>query len=110
MAAGFSRRTLLTAVPATLLAARRALGFGELSHFIPAVAQYSGKWDARLSGLRRLSAELQRRTSAEGVADTRPFPLSSPKLFEYPFLYFGGNRRFLPRCPRRTSRRTYGDT
>jgi hypothetical protein len=76
--------------------ARRALGFGDSARFIPAVAQHGGRWDGRLSGLRRLAWELQRRTSVEVVPDARPFPLSSPKLFEYPFLYFGGDGPFPP--------------
>jgi hypothetical protein len=32
----------------------------------------------------------------EVVPDARPFPLSSPRLFEYPFLYFGGEGPFGP--------------
>src|SRR5690606_13397108 len=55
-----------------------------------------GAWDGRLSGLRRLAWELQRRTSVEVIPDARPFPLSSPKLFQYPFLYFGGEGAFPP--------------
>jgi hypothetical protein len=50
----------------------------------------------RLSGLRRLTWELQRRTSVEVVPDARPFLLSSVKLFEYPFLYWGGEGEFPP--------------
>jgi hypothetical protein len=85
-----SRRALIAGAVAVPLAPRRAFAFGDSSRFIPAVAQHGGKWDARLSGLRRLAWELQRRTSVETVADARPFPLASPKLFEYPFLYLGG--------------------
>jgi hypothetical protein len=43
--------------------------------------------------------ELQRRTSVEVVLDARPFPLSSPKLFEYPFLYLGGDGPIPPFKP-----------
>ncbi len=84
------RRRVLGAIAALPLFGRRALAFGDSARFIPAVAQYSGRWDTRLSGLRRLAWELQRRTSVEVVPDARPFPLSSPKLFDYPFLYLGG--------------------
>jgi hypothetical protein len=84
------RRTVLGAIAALPLFGRRALAFGDSARFIPAVAQHSGRWDARLTGLRRLVWELQRRTSVEVVPDARPFPLSSSKLFEYPFLYLGG--------------------
>ena len=87
-----TRRGLLTAGAALLpLWARRAHAFGDSSRFIPAVAQHGGKWDARVTGLRRLAWELQRRTSVEVLPDARPLALSSPKLFEYPFLYLGGD-------------------
>jgi hypothetical protein len=91
----FSRRHLLlgSAALASLLG-RRAEAFGEKSRFIPAVARHGGRWDTRLSGLRRITWELQRRTSVEVVPDARPFALSSPDLFEYPFLYFGGEGSF----------------
>ena len=90
-----TRRNLLlgTAALAPLLS-RRADAFGEKSRFIPAVARHGGRWDARLSGLRRIAWELQRRTSVEVVPDARGFPLSSPDLFEYPFLYMGGEGAF----------------
>src|SRR6516162_6038561 len=89
MAFPFTRRTLLRSLPLLALG-RRALAFGEGARFVPGVAQHGGRWDGRLSGLRRLAWELQRRTSVEVVPDARAFPLSSPKLFEYPFLYLGG--------------------
>jgi hypothetical protein len=74
--------------------ARRALAFGEDARLIPAVAQHPGKWDGRMSGLRRLMAEMERRTSVEAVPDARGVALTSEKLFEYPFLYFGGDASF----------------
>jgi len=87
-----NRRSFLKAAAALpLLAATRARAFGDTSRFIPAVGQHGGRWDVRMSGLRRLVWELQRRTSVEVLLDARPFPLSSPKLFEYPFLYIGGD-------------------
>ena len=89
----FLQGALATSVAAPLVA-DRAWAFGDSSRFIPAVAQHGGHWDARLSGLRRIAWELQRRTSVEVVPDARPFPLSSPKLFEYPFLYLGGDGAF----------------
>lgn len=96
----FTRRSTLQSLAGTSLALltgalwpKRALAFGEASHFVPAVAQHGGAWDARLSGLRRLTWELQRRTSVEVITDTRALPLSSPRLFEYPFLYLGGDGR-----------------
>ncbi|WP_164009710.1 DUF4159 domain-containing protein [Pyxidicoccus trucidator] len=90
-----TRRNLLlgTAALAPLLS-RRADAFGEKSRFIPAVVRHGGRWDARVSGLRRIAWELQRRTSVEVVPDARPFLLSSPELFEYPFLYMGSDGSF----------------
>jgi hypothetical protein len=87
-----SRRFLLQAVPA--LAATKAYAFGDASLFVPAVVQHGGRWDARLNALRRLSWELQRRTSIEVSLEVRPLQLSSPKLFDNPFLYFGGDGEF----------------
>ena len=92
-----TRRTLLKgALAAPLVTSMASWAFGDSSRFIPAVAQHGGKWDARLSGLRRIAWELQRRTAVEVVPDARPFPLSSPKLFEYPFLYLGGEGELPP--------------
>lgn len=91
----FSRRSLLASIPA-LAVARRAHAFGDGSRFIPVMAQHAGKWDRRASGLRRLAAELQRRTSVEGTPDARPMPLTSNRLFDFPFLYFGGEGSFAP--------------
>lgn len=96
--AALSRRTFLASLALAPLA-RRAFAFGDSARFIPAVVQHGGKWDARVSGLRRLAWELQRRTSVEVVPDARPLSLASPKLFEYPFLYFGGDGEFPPLKP-----------
>ena len=89
----FSRRMLLAGLT---LPAARAFGFGDSSRFIPAVAQHAGKWDVRGSGLRRLAWELQRRTSIEVVLEARALPLSSPRLFEHPFLYIGADGELPP--------------
>jgi uncharacterized protein DUF4159 len=92
-----SRRTLLLGSAALVpLLSGRASAFGEKSRFIPAVARHGGRWDTRLSGLRRIAWELQRRTSVEVLPDARPFALSSPDLFDYPFLYLGGDGAFPP--------------
>ncbi len=64
-----------------------ARAFGDNARFIPAVVKHAGKWDTRVSGLRRLAWELQRRTSIEVLLEVRPLLLDSPALFEHPFLY-----------------------
>lgn len=95
MSSRLTRRNLLLGTAALVpLLSRRADAFGEKSRFIPAVARHGGRWDTRLSGLRRIAWELQRRTSVEVVPDARSFALSSPELFEYPFLYMGGEGSF----------------
>jgi hypothetical protein len=92
-----TRRNLLLGTSALLpLLSQRAWAFGEKSRFIPAVARHGGRWDTRLGGLRRISWELQRRTSVEVLPDARPVVLSSPEIFEYPFLYFGGEGEVPP--------------
>ena len=62
----FSRRTLLRSLPFLTLGAR-ALGFGDGARFVPAVAQHGGRWDGRMSGMRRLAWEIQRRSTPLGV-------------------------------------------
>ena len=91
------RRALLAALPGLFLA-RRAQAFGDGSRFVPAVAQHAGRWNVRLSGLRRIAWELQRRTSVEVVAEARPLALNA-RLFDYPFIYFGGEGDFPPLAP-----------
>ncbi|HEY1333116.1 MAG TPA: hypothetical protein VGF31_02595, partial [Myxococcaceae bacterium] len=66
MAFPFSRRALLKSLPFLGLGGQ-ALAFGEGARFVPGVVQHGGRWDGRLSGLRRLAWELQRRTSVEVV-------------------------------------------
>ena len=90
-----SRRAFVSAAAAFPWAGR-ALAFGDSSRFVPAMAQHEGKWDVRVSGVRRLAWELQRRTSVEVIPEARPLSLSGPKVFEYPFLYFGGEGEFPP--------------
>ncbi len=89
------RRTLLAALGAALIS-RHALAFGDSGKFVPAVLQHKGSWDARLSGLRRLAWEMQRRTSVEVVPDARPISPSSPRLFTQPFVYLGGDGELPP--------------
>ncbi len=89
----FSRRVFLTSAAAVSL---KAHAFGDSSRFIPAVVKHSGRWDARLSGLRRLAWELQRRTSVDVQLEARPMTLDSPQLFEHPFLYLSADGDFPP--------------
>jgi hypothetical protein len=92
-----TRRNLLLGTAALVpFLSQRASAFGEKSRFIPAVARHGGSWDLRLSGLRRIAWEMQRRTSVEVLPDARPCLLHSAEIFEYPFLYFGGEGAFPP--------------
>jgi len=93
-----TRRALLL----SSLAPAIARAFGDASRFIPAVAQHSGTWDVRASGLRRLAWELQRRTSVESILEARATPLHSPRLFELPFLYLSSDRELPAFTPAQT--------
>ena len=95
MSRGLKRRTVLGGL-AGLSFGSRAFAFGDDARFIPAVVQHGGHWDARLSGLRRLAWELQRRTSVEVLPEARPLSLQSARIFEYPFLYLGADGEFPP--------------
>ncbi|MBL9039249.1 MAG: DUF4159 domain-containing protein [Archangium sp.] len=88
-----TRRHLLAAALGTPLSAR---AFGNDSRFVAAVVKHAGRWDSRVSGLRRLAWELQRRTSTEVVLDARPLELDSPALFEHPFLYLSSEGPLAP--------------
>lgn len=79
---------MLTALVGAPLAAR---AFGDASRFVPAIARHGGRWDARVSGLRRMAWELEKRTSVETLLEVRALPLDSPKLFEHPFLYLSSD-------------------
>ena len=92
-----SRRQVLAA--AAGLAARPALALSDASRFVPAIAQHGGKWDGRLSSLRRLAWEVQRRTSVEVSLEARPLPLASPRLFDHPFLALTGEGELPPLQP-----------
>src|SRR5260370_12155868 len=94
-----SRRSLVASLALLPLFRRSAYALGDSARFIPAVAQHGPRWNVRLSGLRRLTWQLQRRASVEVVPDARAFALSSPRLFEYPFLYWGGEGDFPPLDP-----------
>jgi hypothetical protein len=92
-----TRRNLLLGTAALVpLLSQRASAFGEKSRFIPAIVKHGGSWDVRINGLRRIVWELQRRTSVEVLPEARPCLLSSAEIFEYPFLYFGGEGGFPP--------------
>lgn len=94
-----SRRSLLKALLTAPLWPLTARAFGEGARFLPAVAQLGPHCNDRVNGLRRLTWELQRRTSVEVVPDTRPLALSSEQLFLFPFLYLGGQGALPPLKP-----------
>src|SRR5438309_8207837 len=80
----FSRRQLL-GLP-LLLAARRALAFGDAARLIFAQVRHTGRWDPRPDGLGRLAWEISKRTSIETSPQVKPIGLADPELFRYPFL------------------------
>lgn len=93
LASRFTRRAVLLATAAAPTGAR---AFGEASRFVPALAKHGGTFDTRVSGLRRLAFELQRRTSVEAVLETRVLALDSPRLFEHPWVYLSSETEVPP--------------
>src|SRR5438105_15495724 len=87
-----SRRKLL-ALP-LLLAARRALAFGEEARFVFAQVRHGGRWDPRPDGLSRLSWEIAKRTSIETSPAVKPLGLADPELFRYPFAVLSSDQGF----------------
>lgn len=95
LVAALTRRAVASAFASLpLFASQRTHAFGDAARFVPAIAKHGGRWDARVSGLRRIAWELQRRTSVEVVPEARPFSLTDPRLFEHPFLYFGSDGEY----------------
>lgn len=94
-----SRRALLGGglAAALLSLTRRAGAIGQAEGFRFGELGFAGRDDGRSAGLSRLGAELAFRTSVD-VARENPItvPLGSEKLFETPFLFLSGDRRFTP--------------
>lgn len=83
-----SRRMLLRASALAVLGyGRRAYG---ASDFVFAQLKTAGAWDVRPDALRRLAWEVRQRTSIETELQSVPLAPTDPKLFRYPFLYWGG--------------------
>src|SRR5260370_23569097 len=74
-----SRRQLLS-LP-LLLAARRALAFGDQARLQFAQVRHAGRWDPRPDGLSRLAWEIPKRTSIETSPLVKPIGLADPHLF-----------------------------
>jgi hypothetical protein len=87
-----SRRNLL-ALP-LLLAARRALAFGDDARFTFAQLRHGGRWDPRPDGLSRLAWEISRRTSIETSPVVKPIGFADPELFRYPFAVLSSDNGF----------------
>jgi hypothetical protein len=87
-----SRRHLL-ALP-LLLAARRALAFGDEARMTFAQLRHGGRWDPRPDGLSRLAWEIARRTSIETSPVVKPIGIADPDLFRYPFAVLSSDGGF----------------
>jgi len=90
------RRGFLAGLGAALVLgfAPRARALGDLSKFRLARLRLPDLPDPRPTALRRLSWELERRTSLSTLPDPVEFPLSSPELFRHPFCLLSGDRGF----------------
>src|SRR5260370_23387996 len=87
-----SRRHLL-AFP-LLLAAGRALAFGDAARLVFAQVRHGGRWDPRPDGLSRLSWEIAKRTSIETAPVVKPLGLADPELFRYPLAVLSSDQGF----------------
>jgi hypothetical protein len=70
----------------------RALGPGSL--FRIGHLQLGSRWNPHPTALRRLSWELEKRTSIEVALEPATVTLASPQLHATPFLYLAGDREF----------------
>src|SRR6266849_3112173 len=87
-----SRRRLL-GLP-LLLAARRALAFGDQARLTFAQVRHLGRWDPRPDGLSRLAWEISKRTSIETSPLVKPIGLADPDLFRFPFAVLSSDQSF----------------
>ncbi len=87
-----TRRTLLGL--GLLLAARRALAFGDAARLTFAQVRHAGRWDPRPDGLSRLAWEIAKRTSIETSPVVKPIGLADPDLFRYPFSVLSSDQAF----------------
>jgi hypothetical protein len=88
------RRHLL-ALP-LLLAARRALAFGDAARMTFAQLRHGGRWDPRPDGLSRLAWEISRRTSIETSPVVKAVGAADPELFRFPFAVLSSDQAFPP--------------
>jgi hypothetical protein len=77
-----------------LLAARRALAFGDAARLVFAQVRHGGRWDPRPDGLSRLSWEIAKRTSIETAPVVKPLGLADPELFRYPLAVLSSDQGF----------------
>ncbi len=76
------------------LAPVRAFAFGDASAFTFGIIHHGGNYDPRPSGLRRLSWEINKRTSISVRLDPKTIDLTDPDLFKYPVLVLAGDGDF----------------
>src|SRR5919204_4747517 len=87
-----TRRTLLGM--GVLLAARRALAFGDAARLTFAQVRHGGRWDPRPDGLSRLAWEISKRTSIETSPAVKAIALADPDLFRFPFAVLSSDQGF----------------
>ncbi|HUJ29303.1 MAG TPA: DUF4159 domain-containing protein [Myxococcales bacterium] len=77
-----------------LVAAGRALAFGDEARLVFAQVRHAGRWDPRPDGLSRLAWEIARRTSIETSPQVKPIGLADPELYRYPFAVLSSDQGF----------------
>ena len=84
---------------AVLGSARAARALGDLSKLRFSRLRVPGLPDVRPTALRRLSWELERRTSLVTLPEPIELPIASPELFRYPLCLLSGDRAFAMPAP-----------
>ncbi|MEK9627690.1 MAG: DUF4159 domain-containing protein [Nitrospinota bacterium] len=69
-------------------------GYSDLT--LPRIIYKGGNDNARPEGLRSLLSQIARRTSVEVNREPIALKLGDPSLFNYPFIYLGGDKAFDP--------------
>ncbi len=94
---GITRRGVLLGFGAGCLWPAEALAIGPSSSVRLGLLRYSGQWNTRPNGLRKLMQEMEKRTSV--AIDPRPTPIESgdrETLFSHPLVFWSGSAAFEP--------------
>ncbi len=93
----FNLKTLILSFVILISGWEFSWALGDESKFIiPQIKYKGGSFKPRPSGIESLMAQLANRTSVEVKRASLNVNLVDPKLFQYPFIYLGGDEPFEP--------------